>query len=178
VVCLAPRAAGDIVRPRRLSGLVVRPLNFTVRHRPFCHGGTLMPIPEPTAALSPAAAAPPPFREVLTDAIRYWEPRRIGYNAVLTLIVLGWVVFTWPHFRGAITWRSMLALFVLAVLANVCYCAAYLIDVPVQCSAFRDSWRRRRWLLWLIGVIFAGIMAFYWVADEIYPSVAQVTGGA
>ena len=125
-----------------------------------------------------AASAPPPLREVLTDAIRYWEPRRIGYNLVLALIVLGWVAFTWPHFRGALAWSSILALFVLAVLANVCYCAAYLVDVPVQYSAFRDSWRRRRWLLWLIGVLFAGILAFYWLADEIYPSVSQATGGA
>jgi hypothetical protein len=31
VVCLAPRALREIVRPRRLSGVVVRPLNFTVR---------------------------------------------------------------------------------------------------------------------------------------------------
>jgi hypothetical protein len=123
-----------------------------------------------------AAPAPPTFREVFTDAIRYWEPRRIGYNVVLTLIVLGWVSFTWPHFRGAFTWGSLLALFVLAVLANVCYCAAYLVDVPVQYSAFRDTWRRRRWVLWLIGVIFAAIIAFYWVADEIYPSVPQLAG--
>lgn len=115
--------------------------------------------------------APPPFSDVLSDALRYWEPRRIGYNLALTLIVLGWVAFTWPHFRGAFTWSSLLALFVLAVLANVCYCAAYLVDVAVQYSAFRDTWRRRRWLLWLIGVIFASAIAFYWVADEIYPSV-------
>jgi hypothetical protein len=33
VVCLAPRALEEIVRPRRLSGVVVRPLNFTVRAR-------------------------------------------------------------------------------------------------------------------------------------------------
>ena len=31
MVCLAPRALGDSVRPRRLSGLSGRPLNFTVR---------------------------------------------------------------------------------------------------------------------------------------------------
>ena len=31
MVCLAPRAPGDSVRPRRSSGVVVRPLNFTVR---------------------------------------------------------------------------------------------------------------------------------------------------
>jgi hypothetical protein len=33
VVCLAPRARGDSVRPRRLSGVGARPLNFTVRGR-------------------------------------------------------------------------------------------------------------------------------------------------
>jgi len=33
VVCLAPRAPEDSVRPRRWSGVVVRPLNFTVRRR-------------------------------------------------------------------------------------------------------------------------------------------------
>jgi hypothetical protein len=32
---LAPRALGKIVRPRRLAGVVVRPLNFTVRHHLF-----------------------------------------------------------------------------------------------------------------------------------------------
>jgi hypothetical protein len=31
VVCLAPRAPGDSVRPRRLAGVGARPLNFTVR---------------------------------------------------------------------------------------------------------------------------------------------------
>jgi hypothetical protein len=31
VVCLAPRAREDSVRPRRLAGVIVRPLNFTVR---------------------------------------------------------------------------------------------------------------------------------------------------
>jgi len=36
VVCLAPRAPGDSVRPRRLCGVVVRPLNFTVGPQPSC----------------------------------------------------------------------------------------------------------------------------------------------
>ena len=33
MVCLAPRAPRDSVRPRRLSDVVVRPLNFTVRRQ-------------------------------------------------------------------------------------------------------------------------------------------------
>jgi hypothetical protein len=108
----------------------------------------------------------------MTDDIKYWEPRRIAYNLVLAAIVLGWIVFTWPHFRSEFSWPSVLAVFVLAVLANVCYCAAYVVDVLVQYSAFRDLWRRRRWALWVVGVIFAGVITFYWIADEIYPSVA------
>jgi uncharacterized membrane protein len=35
VVCLAPRAPGDSVRPRRLSGAIARPLNFTVREQRY-----------------------------------------------------------------------------------------------------------------------------------------------
>jgi hypothetical protein len=31
VVCLAPRDPGEMVGPRRPSGVVVRPFNFTVR---------------------------------------------------------------------------------------------------------------------------------------------------
>ena len=31
MICLAPRAPGDSVRPRRLAGAPTRPLNFTVR---------------------------------------------------------------------------------------------------------------------------------------------------
>jgi hypothetical protein len=127
--------------------------------------------PESQPSSNPTAGGSSPFRDLITDAIRYWELRRVGYNLVLAAIVLGWIVLTWPHFRGAFTWPSLLVLFVLAVLANVCYCAAYLVDIPLQYSAFRNSWRRRRWALWLIGVLFAGVITFYWIADEIYPSV-------
>jgi len=129
-----------------------------------------------TPQLTPAAPLPtadsPAFRELISDAMRYWEPRRIGYNLALAAVVLGWVALTWPHFRSAFAWPSALAVLVLAVLANVCYCAAYVVDVTVQYSVLRHRWRRRRWVLWAIGVVFAGAVTFYWIADEIYPSVA------
>jgi hypothetical protein len=148
------------------------PTAFLVR----CHIGksevSAMDTPESGPPSPPTPASSLLFRDVITDAIRYWEARRVGYNLVLAAIVLSWVTLTWQHFRGAFSWPSVLAVFVLAVLANVCYCAAYLVDVPLQYSAFQDSWRRRRWALWLLGVIFAGVITFYWIADEIYPSVA------
>jgi hypothetical protein len=109
---------------------------------------------------------PAGFRAIISDAIAYWEPRRIGYNLILTAIVVGRVTLTWPHFRSAITLANLLILFVLAVLANVCYCAAYLVDVPVQYSTFREQWRRWRWALWVLGMGLAGLMTFYWTVDE------------
>ena len=115
--------------------------------------------------------APPPLRALLDEALRYWEPRRIAYNLLLTTVVLGWLILTWPHFRPALNLQALLLLFVLAVLANACYCTAYLIDIPLQYSSFRSIWRRWRWGLWLTGTLFAAIVANYWIADEIYPYV-------
>jgi hypothetical protein len=117
------------------------------------------------------APSPPPFREIVADAVRYWEPRRIGYNALLAAIFLGWVLFTWPHFRGAFTLSALAAFTLLALLANLCYCAAYLIDIPLQYSPLRVFWRERRRVLWLLGAILAAALTWYWVADEIYPFV-------
>jgi hypothetical protein len=61
--------------------------------------------------------------------------------------------------------------FVLSILANVVYCTAYLADVPMQYSLFRAAWRQWRWSLWTVGMIFAVVIANYWIADEIYPYV-------
>lgn len=124
-----------------------------------------------------ASAAPPPdndpgLRSRLDDALRYWEPRRILYNLGLAAVVLGWVALTWPHFRPALGLQALTLLSVLAVLANLCYCAAYLVDLPLQYSSFRTAWRRRRFALWLAGMLFAALLASYWIADEIYPYVS------
>jgi preprotein translocase subunit SecY len=113
----------------------------------------------------------PQLQALLDDALRYWEPRRLLYNLLLTAVVSGWLIVTWPHFRPALNLQALLLLFVLAVLANVCYCAAYVVDIPLQYSSFRDQWRRWRWGLWLAGMLFAAILASYWIADEIYPYV-------
>ena len=112
-----------------------------------------------------------PSRGAIGDAIRYWEPRRLAYNLVLAAVAVGWVVATWPHFREALTWSSFGKLVVLAGLANACYCAAYLADVPMQLSTHSVMWRRRRFGLWLAGTLFAVLIENYWIADEIYPYV-------
>jgi uncharacterized membrane protein len=123
------------------------------------------PSPSQSFTNSPSG----PLRPMLSDAIHFWEIRRIFYNLALTAAALLWVAFTWPHFRPAFTLTSLLPLTVLALLANVCYCAAYLVDIPMQLSTIVATWKRRRWILWLVGTLFALLLANYWIADEIYP---------
>ena len=112
-------------------------------------------------------------RSYLHDAIRFWEPRRIPYNLVLTAVTVVWFLLDWSHFRPALHLPLMLALLVLGGLANICYCAAYLVDLPLQHSSVRAVWRRRRWWLWLAGVLLAALLASYWINDEIYPGVGS-----
>jgi hypothetical protein len=109
--------------------------------------------------------------EIVSDAVRYWEPRRLAYNIVLVGVVATWLGATWPHFRGAFHIGALLPLSVLAGLANLCYCAAYLADLPMQYSPLRKTWRHCRWCLWLLGSLLAIAIANYWIADEIYPYV-------
>jgi uncharacterized membrane protein YkvI len=118
-------------------------------------------------------SSPIPLQEVLTDAIRYWEPRRIVFNLALAAIVAGWVVATWPHFRAGLAFEPLLTLVVLGVLANLCYSTAYVADLPMQLSAFRAAWRRRRWMLWVAGTVFANMLSYYWMGDEIYPGFGK-----
>ena len=130
-----------------------------------------METPHPTS--SPSLGNPPsdPLGESLADAVRFWEPRRLVYNLVLTAVALEWLVATWPHFRGALTLSLLMPLVALAFLANLCYCAAYFVDIPLQRSALGAVWRRRRWGLWLLGTLLAIVFENYWISDEIYPFV-------
>jgi hypothetical protein len=125
---------------------------------------------EPKQSYGSGTSPAGPFRGLVTDTIRFWETRRIIYNLVLAAFVAAWLVRTWPHFRPAMTWHSLLLLSILGLLANLCYCAAYLVDLPLRAS-LGDRWKRWRWGLWLAGMLFAILFENYWIADEIYPFV-------
>lgn len=112
-----------------------------------------------------------PLRNRFADSLRFWEPRRLFYNLALAAVVLLWITLSWPHFRPALTLLSLFQLAILALLANACYCAAYLVDLPIQLSSLSAAWKRRRWALWTIGTLFALLLANYWIADEIYPFI-------
>ncbi len=93
-----------------------------------------------------------------TDALRYWESRRLVYNGVLGLIVVCYFVAGWPASRTTLSLDSVLHLFLLAVMANVFYCAAYLVDGFVQLSSFRQRWSSLRWVLFALGTAFAAVI--------------------
>ena len=98
------------------------------------------------------------FREMATNAIRFWEVRRLIYNAVLALIVIGYFCAELPKSVAAISLDGVPFVFILAVLVNLLYCAAYIVDIFAQFSAFRLLWLRWRWLLLALGITFAGII--------------------
>jgi len=123
------------------------------------------PTPSQSLTNSPSG----PFRPTLSDAIHFWEIRRIFYNLVLVAASLVWLIATWPHFRPAFDLIYLPPIAVLTLLANACYCAAYLVDIPMQHSNLSTAWQRYRWILWVAGTLFALLLANYWIADEIYP---------
>lgn len=98
-------------------------------------------------------------RNVFTDAIRFWERRRILYNAILILIVCAVFAYYWPESGGKVSLNLLLQFFLLAVIANVLYCSAYIADFVAQFSGFRDEWQRYRWVLFAVGTAFAGTIA-------------------
>jgi uncharacterized membrane protein YczE len=51
-----------------------------------------------------------------------------------------------------------MVLFMMAVLANVAYCAAYLVDVFAQMSHYRELWFSARWIVFTVGLTFAAVL--------------------
>jgi len=99
----------------------------------------------------------------VANALRYWEPRRLIYNAVLALVVVGEVAANWAMFSEKITVDLVLGLFILAVLANVAYCAVYAADLFVQFSGLDGPWRRGRILVLIVGTAFGAALAHFFV---------------
>ena len=103
----------------------------------------------------------PGIREILTDALRFWEWRRLFYNLVLAAVVLLEFARLLPFSKYALQFNTALTLFLLAVLANAAYCAAYLVELLVQFSEYREPWRRYRFAVWLTGTVFAAVLTHF-----------------
>ena len=104
-------------------------------------------------------------RQALSDALRYWEPRRILYNGALAFVVAIAYFRNFPASRAGLSFSTVEVLFLLAVLANVAYCAAYIVDVGVQLSNQRALWLRARWGLLVTGIAFAAVLTHFLCTD-------------
>lgn len=98
------------------------------------------------------------LREGVTSAIRYWEPRRFIYNVVLAIVTLTCFGLNYPASKSTLSLDFVLLLFLLAVIANVAYCAAYVVDVFASASGYREQWWKLRWIIFTIGLLFAAII--------------------
>lgn len=107
------------------------------------------------------------------SAARFWEARRLLYNLVLTGVALFWFLKAWSHFRPALSWSLLGILVILAMLANLCYCAAYLADLAIQHLLAGSARSRCRWAVWSLGTLCAILLESYWINDEIYPGLSQ-----
>ena len=123
-----------------------------------------------TSSLPPENSRGIALGKELAQAARFWEPLRIAYNVALAGVVGAWVMATWPHFRLAMKLTTLVPMVFLALLANVCYSAAYLVELPLQQTP-RTWMRHCRWAVWTAGTLFAIALANYWIADEIFPDV-------
>jgi hypothetical protein len=105
----------------------------------------------------------------VANALRYWEPRRLIYNGVLALVVLAHAFAAWPIVRDKVSLDLALGVFFLAVLANVCYCAAYVVDVIVQFSGLHEAWRIGRVVLLVVGTGFAATITHFFALGFVRP---------
>jgi hypothetical protein len=108
------------------------------------------------------------LREYATDAIKFWERWRLLYNLILAAIVITYFAIAYPLSKAVLTIDFCLGLFLLAVIANVAYCAAYIADIFAQASGFRDVWRRYRMVLFVLGTLFASIITRF-IAKGMFP---------
>lgn len=97
----------------------------------------------------------------VAQGLRYWEPRRLLYNCVLSMVVVVHFALAWPASRATLSLDFLLSIFFLAVLANVAYCAAYLADLFVQFSGLDPALRWGRLLVLTTGTAFAATITHF-----------------
>lgn len=103
------------------------------------------------------------------DAVRWWERRRLTYNVVLAALFVALTIRTWPRLRPELGPDKILPLIVLALLANLCYSTAYLLDSLLSASPHARTRRWARLAVWVTGMFLAMLIETYWFLDEILP---------
>jgi len=104
-------------------------------------------------------------REAVADALPYWEPRRIIYNVAVAAVVAGHFAAAWPASSATLTVNLLLGLFLLALLANICYCAVHAVDLFVQLSGLQESRSKGRIDVLIVGTAFGAVIAHFFATN-------------
>lgn len=89
---------------------------------------------------------------------RFWEPMRVLYNFVLAAFT---ILLSYRELAEAVAEPSYRVVGLIVVigffclLANLCYCVAYVPDVILQMTPLAKAWPRFRWVLFSTGTLFA-----------------------
>ena len=94
------------------------------------------------------------MKNIFLECVWYWELRRLGYNAVLTMVVLAMWLYHHPSL-STFKWQTAEGLLLIAFVANVLYCAAYLADIFVKMSKYQRVWKEGRRAIFAVGTILA-----------------------
>ena len=85
-----------------------------------------------------------PLRKVMSDALGFWEPRRIAYNMLLLIIAIAFLSSDWRHGEVDADFQLFALLAAYLVLANLLFCAAYLSELLAARLDCRLQWQRWR----------------------------------
>ena len=75
--------------------------------------------------------------------------------------MLAHVVLGWPAWKDKLTVDALLGMFLMAVVANIAYCAVYAVDLFVQFSGLDAAWRVGRVVLLIVGTLFAAVITHF-----------------
>jgi hypothetical protein len=98
------------------------------------------------------------LRAGAANALRYWEPRRVVYNVVLVIVMIGLVIARGRGSHVTMTWDRLPRFLYLALLMNICYFAAYIVDLLVCFSKHQSALPVWRWLAFVVGTILAAFI--------------------
>ena len=100
----------------------------------------------------------------MRDAVKFWERKRLIYNAVLACIVLAGFILAWPKSADWFSRPALRTLVEAALLANVAYCAAYAVELLFHITGYRKNWQRESWQRWRVALLMVGGLIASWVA--------------
>lgn len=95
---------------------------------------------------------------IFIEGGRFWERGRLAYNGIQLMLVGIMVATRWPDSRHLFVDANPGNFFTFAIIANLLYCAAYLVEALLQLPWLKPEPRPVRWCVLIRGTFFACIL--------------------